>query len=326
MRSTLGLALVVVLALLVASPVAAAHTVTVSSGDMGGWQFQTSDGGTPPTTASATFVAGPGTPPLGTGSVQLAVGANGSGAAEIRTSEFAATALADVTGLSYWTYIVTPGSGGQAPYLIATVDLNGDSSSDDLLFFEPLYQDGSYSGEPVPDQGSVTVGTWQDWDAEAGGWWSLNAGTFGPPLVTLDSYAAANPGAALLTLRIVAGFGAGAWDNFVGNVDAAVIGTTAHTTTYDFEVAAAATPTPTPTPVPTPTPEPDADATATPAPMGDTETPTPGPEAGLLPDTATADGTAGRGLLGLVAASALATLSASAIVWRSRSFRRRESD
>ncbi len=272
-----------VLVALMTMPALAAHTVTVWSGAMDGWAITTSDGGTPPTTASATFVAGPGTPPLGTGSVQLSVGANGAGAAEIRNADYAGTSLADLTGLSYSAYVSVPGSGGQAPYIILAVDLDDDGASDDLLFFEPVYQDGTYSGDPVPDQGDVTTGAWQEWDAAAGGWWSLNAGTFGPPLVTLDSYVASNPDATLVNqssgggLRIVAGFGAGAWDNFVGNVDAVVVGTTAHTTTYDFEVAGVPTPTPTPSATP-------GDETSSPS-------PTPSDGASTLPDTSAPDAT-----------------------------------
>lgn len=313
MRRILSLPVLLALVLLIVFPAAAAHTVTVWSGDMDGWAIRTSDDGTPPNTANVTFVPGPATPPLGTGSAQLSVGTNGASGAELRQSDYAGTPLAALTELSYWTYIATPGSGGQAPYIILAVDLDGDGGWDDLLFFEPVYQDGSYAGDAVPDQGSVTTGTWQQWDARAGGWWSLNAGTFGPPLVTLETYVAANPTATLVNqsagggIRFVAGFGAGAWDNFIGNIDAVVIGTS-HTTTYDFEVAGLATPTPTPTPAPTPTPEPDADPSVAATPTADEETPA--PTTGLLPDTATNNGQLTATLLVLAAVSALVAAAA----------------
>ena len=87
------------------------------------------------------------------------------------------------------------------------------------------------------------VGAWQDWDADAGGWWSLNALTFGPPLVTLDTYAAANPGArlaqsALGAVRVVVGCGGAAWAGFVGNADAFTIDVNGNSMTYNFEVTA----------------------------------------------------------------------------------------
>ncbi|HYH27377.1 MAG TPA: hypothetical protein VEA19_01215, partial [Actinomycetota bacterium] len=115
---------------------------------------------------------------------------------------------------------------------------DGNGTIDDQLFFEPVYQSGTYSGDPVPDQGALLIDSWQDWDAVAGGWWSLNAATFGPPLVTLASYLASHPGARLAappsgagSIRIVTGFGAGAWDGFEGNVDAFTV----NGTTYNFE-------------------------------------------------------------------------------------------
>jgi hypothetical protein len=137
-------------------------------------------------------------------------------------------------------------SGGQAPYLNLLIDLNNDGVAHDQLFFEPVYQTGAFTGDPIPNQGTLVLGQWQTWDALVGGWWSLNAGTFGPPLVTLATYIAANPTATIVNaptgaggVRILAGFGAGAWDNFVGNVDAFTIGVSGNSTTYDFEPFAA---------------------------------------------------------------------------------------
>ena len=215
-------------------------TVKVSPAAMNGWALTQSG------TATASFVNGPATPPLGTGSVQLAVGADGNSAAQARSTALTGTKLADVTALSYSTYVQQDGSGGQAPYILLNLDNDSNGTIDDQLFFEPVYQDGTYSGESVPNQGSVAVGTWQTWDAKVGGWWSLNAFTFGPPLVTLASYTAAHPNATIVNstnglggLRFVAGFGAGAWDNFIGNVDKVTVDTAApaQATTYDFDLA-----------------------------------------------------------------------------------------
>jgi hypothetical protein len=218
--------------------------IEVNPGNPSGWALRTT--GTP-LTASAQYVNGPANPPLGQGSVQFSVGANGDGAAEIRNTDYSGTKLSELTALSYSTYVQQGGSGGQAPYLILNIDLDNNGTVDDQLFFEPVYQSGTYGGDTVPNQCGtnpfcVAVGQWQTWDALVGGWWSLNAGTFGPPLTTLASYAAANPDATIVNssnglggVRIVTGFGAGAWDNFVGNADAFVIGVNCENTTYNFE-------------------------------------------------------------------------------------------
>jgi hypothetical protein len=188
-------------------------------------------------TASTSIVCGPGTPPIPPESAQLSVGANGDGAAQLRTAAYNGLKLADLTQLTYSTYVVQYGSGGQAPYLLLNIDLDGDGATvEDLIFFEPVYQDASYF--PSNPQASLALGTWQTWDALDGCWWSLNnvagAGP-GTNCKPLSAYLTAQPNARLATtaagaFRIVAGFGAGAWDNFVGNVDKVEV----NGTTYDF--------------------------------------------------------------------------------------------
>jgi hypothetical protein len=217
------------------SRASASTTIVVNPAAMNGWAFQISG------TATAQMVAGPASPPLGTGSAELAVGTDGDGGAQMRNANYTGTKLSDLTALSYSTY-VSAFMGCQAPYIILNLDLDSDGTADDFLFFEPCYQTGSYSGDPVPNQGAPMLNTWQTWDAFAGGWWSVNAATFGPPLTTLATYIGAHPDATIVNtssglggVRLVAGFGAGAWDNFVGNVDAFTIGVGSDVTTYDFE-------------------------------------------------------------------------------------------
>ena len=211
------------------------NTVVVAPDDMDGWSTYEDPG------SEVSFVEGPGDPPCGTGSAQFQIGPDGNEGAELFTSNFDGMLLADLTQLAYSTYVQGGGSGGQAPYIILTVDNNNDGRSDDLLFFEPVYQTGAYGGDPVPNQGTVQEDVWQDWNARVGGWWSLNAGTFGPPLVTLDSYIAAHPDATLVSsggfgaVSIATGYGAGAWDNFIGNADCFTIGFDGESVTYDFE-------------------------------------------------------------------------------------------
>ena len=221
------------------SVAAAATTTVVRPGSLDGWAITTSSGGT----ASAGFVAGPGAPPLGSGSAELSVGSDGSSGVQLRNASFNGVKLGDLTSLEYSTYVTQDGSGGQAPYLILSVDQDADGDVDDNLFFEPVYQTGAYGGDAVPNQGAPVVGVWQAWNALAGGWWSLGAGTFGPPLTTIATYTAAHPQAVIRNsaagggLRVVAGFGAGAWDDFVGSADSVKVGVSGSETAYDFEPA-----------------------------------------------------------------------------------------
>lgn len=224
----------------------------VSQLNLNGWEISNYDATTDlassaPTTSGTRgeFVTGPATPPAGSGSFRQIVGTNGDDAQRIRTSLYNGTPLANLTNISYSTY-VTNNNGGQATYIQLFVDLDGNGTTDDILFFEPAYQNGTYGvlgySSPVPNQcavpACVVLNTWQTWDADAGGWWSLIDSGGGPPLTTLASYAAQHPGAALATdspaFRFTAGFGSGAWPNFDGNVDNVTI----NTSCFDFELIA----------------------------------------------------------------------------------------
>jgi len=260
-RGTWGLVAVAIALTLISTHALAATTVVVTPSSPNGWVAQT-DG-----TAGVNFVSGPAISPLGTGSLQFAVGSDGSSGAQLRNGVYAGRPLANLTALSYSTYTSQPGSGGQAPYLILNLDWDSNGSVDDLLFFEPVYQNSAYSanaGANVPNQcgsnpGCVIVGAWQTWDAAHGGWWSLNEGAGGPPLDTLSSYLLRHPGATIANgsssggLRVVAGFGAAAWNNFVGHADALTIdfnNDNQDVVTYDFEPQLVSTVTPTMTGIP----------------------------------------------------------------------------
>ena len=225
------------LASLVLAATATAATVVVNPANEDGWTAQHSTCGAPPT-ASQAFVSGPGNPPAGKGSREFRIGPNGDSFETYRNRNYNGMLLEDLTELSYWTYVQQNNS-GQAVYLNLLVDWNNDGVTDDQLFFEPVYQNGDFG---FPDQSDVTVGVWQKWDAMIGGWWALSAGTFGPPLVSLEDYIAAHPGARLTlgtvgSIRLAAGCGGAAWANFVGNADAVTIGFNGQSTTYDFELA-----------------------------------------------------------------------------------------
>jgi hypothetical protein len=226
-----------------AAAVMAAGLVTVTPQNMNGWLIQASG------TSSGAFVEGPGTPLAGTGSFRMSVGPNGDDTVYMRTGQYAGMSLSELNELSYSTY-VEEGNGTVAPYIILEIDFNNDDVRDDVLFFEPAYQNGTYQvneedGGTVANQCGdnptcVTNDTWQTWNAADGGWWSGNDGTGGPPLRTLDGYAAIHTGATLMrnasgALRLSAGGGAGPWNGFVGSVDNVQVTFGADETTFDFE-------------------------------------------------------------------------------------------
>ncbi len=219
---------------------AGAATVVVDPANPGGWIIQNREDATnlltttpTPTGTFGEYVAGPGAPPLGTGSFRQKVGTDGNDGQRLMTNAYNGMPLSSITTLGYSTW-VSNWFDGQVSYMRLYLDLDNNGSTDDVLFFEPIYQNGAYSGDPVPNQGNPALNMWQHWDALAGGWWT---NTGGPPLVTIANYLVANPGAKLATdqpsLRVTAGSGAPPWDNFDGNVD----NVTVNNTTYDFETS-----------------------------------------------------------------------------------------
>ena len=243
--------------LLFAAAVAYAVTtfLVVSPSNLQGWQTQVTTAATATPTPSVTFVTGPGTPPLGTGSAEFRIGANGNDAAQLRHPGFAGTRLPnpsatatpaanELTSLSYATYTQQDGSGGQSPYIILQIDTDGDAGIEDLLFFEPAYQSATFC--PSNPQPALVTGQWQTWDAFNGCWYSVfGTGGSGPgtntkPLRTLSAalptgqIANSSP-SGLGGVRLVTGFGAGAWENYIGNADAFRIGVGTNDTVYNFE-------------------------------------------------------------------------------------------
>jgi hypothetical protein len=250
-----------------------ASTIVVDQSNPNGWQFKEIDGNTGAAIPmgggySGTLVNGPSTPPLGSGSARLTTGADGANAVKLETSNFNGTTLSSIAGangsFNYSTFVTTnnggvPANNAQAPYLQVVVDLNNNGvfdgdGVDDRLFFEPVYQSGSYPsvGSPAPiaqdggdgDGQAPTVGRWETWDVKNGGFWTASqfdgTGNSGPPTETLAAYVANHPTATIidrngdnLGVEMVAGFGGPAdWGNFDGNVDAFNI----NGTTYDFEL------------------------------------------------------------------------------------------
>jgi hypothetical protein len=229
-----------------ASP-ALAKEVDVTPSALDHWQVQ-NDG-----TSTVTFVNGPANPPCGIGSAQFTVDSSGETASQLRNTNYAGTLLSDLTQLSYSTFVTRnnggqAGNGGQAVYIILNIDLDGNGTIDDQLFFEPVYQSATYF--PSNSQGPIALNTWQSWNALTGGWWSLDgiAGANpGTGVKSLHDYIAAQPNARIVNsatgrggVRLVAGFGGPTdWGNFLGNADCFRIATNGGSdTTYDFEIGA----------------------------------------------------------------------------------------
>jgi hypothetical protein len=241
----------------IAPTVSSAATIDVTPTSMGSWAFDNRDAsgtiGAEPT-ASGGMVTGPATPPLGTGSANLAVGngnnftgTGGDGTSELRNTGYAGVALSTITSLSYSTF-VTANNGQQFPYFGLMIATTGSGSPDDILFFEPPYQQPSTGKPGTPDQGATVLNTWQTWNALTGSWWANSGGGFPTPgctagtgACTLADYLALYPLATIENadsglggVRFNVGF-ASPENPFNGYVD----NFTLNGTTFNFDPAAA---------------------------------------------------------------------------------------
>ena len=221
--------------------VAVSPATLVASTAPDGWYFW-NDWNDTPTGSPGALVAGAGTPPLGTGSVELGPltddGATAGGHSVIATNKYFGTGLADITTLTYSTY--QPG-----PTLAVALQFDvryrtTDTAYGGRLVFEP-YQNGA-----------VTVGSgWQSWSPLAGIWWASKttaAGTGGAQVVPLPAgncamstpctwaeINAAFPDAVVYgRFLLKAGSGTG-WAGFDGNADELTVGVSGADITYDFE-------------------------------------------------------------------------------------------
>lgn len=144
--------------------------------------------------------------------------------------------LTDLSLLSYDTLVQHDGSGGQAPFVVIRVDPDGTGATTDGLFFEPVYEDGSYTYQTGSDKATYTqklvTHDWQTWDVRNGG---LEPDGNGPPLFTLNYYESQHPNAVLKGISMATGCGQGAWDNFVGNVRELKIGLNGTVADYIFQ-------------------------------------------------------------------------------------------
>ena len=182
-----GVAALALAAALIGSGVhttAGSGTVVVKPSNMNGWYFWNDKNDTF-TGSPGALVVGPGTPPTGSGSVELGPltdnGATAAGHSVIATDAYynggLGTPLANITALSYSTF--QPG-----PTLAIALQFDvryraTDTAYGGRLVFEP-YQNGA-----------VTVGSgWQSWSPLSGIWWASKttaAGTGGAQVVPLPA-------------------------------------------------------------------------------------------------------------------------------------------
>lgn len=227
MRKDLSRALALPAAAIVAlalAGIAAAATIVVTQNSSSWHPLDTRPGG------SVRFTEDYGAPPgLGSGALELKTDASTSAKADYYTFAHEGTPLADVTTLSYWTYqAATPQPPIAAPSFQLQIDANGDAEGGfTTLVYEPYWN------------GAVVPATWQQWDVDAGLFWSsrtvssgtctLVAGAGGPPLYTLEQIKAMCPNAVVLGIGVNVG-------SFNPGYTVATDGVTFNDTTYDFEV------------------------------------------------------------------------------------------
>jgi hypothetical protein len=180
------------------------------------------------------FVPGPGTPPLGSGSLHLVTpvgpaGNLGQAKVQLGNGDYTGTLLSAIDNMSYSTYrsSASTGSAVQVPAYELAVNTSAGFTT---LVFEPVYN---------TDQGAIVNDTWQSWDAFNGGnarWWSSHA--IGGGQCAFDCYrtwsqiVADNPGASIQGELINQGSGNPGID---ANVDAYTFGANGNATTWNFD-------------------------------------------------------------------------------------------
>lgn len=161
---------------------------TVDPDHAQGWQHQAYDNDNY-LTSDQRFVAGPGTPPLGRGSLKMSLSTadNGNRVELFRTEQYDGTLVRDLRTVTYSTYSKADAGNAtpqQPAYLRLSVDNDGNGTTDDSLFFYPA------------NNGTPAQSTWQTWDA-GHGVWGVN-GDQGTQGVTLEQYAVAHPDATIV--------------------------------------------------------------------------------------------------------------------------------
>lgn len=172
---------------------------------------------------SVGMVAGPSTPPLGRGSLQMSVTGT-SDHWSVYNYDHMGTPLASITALGYSTYT---DNATTAPALQIEINPGNTTGLDAGVAYSTL------NFEPYVN-GTVTPNTWQTWNVLTGKVWGTHlTGAPQSAPVSWSTFLTDYPNA---TVKYGFGVNVGSgWSAMTGNVDALTFGTTAGTTVYNFE-------------------------------------------------------------------------------------------
>jgi hypothetical protein len=211
----------------------AAGNIVVTPTDTQGWSTaDTRPGG------ATTYVVD-NTAPSGIGALKLTT--DGTTTAKAQYLHSANTPLASVTELSYWTKQNSASfSGGdpsyQLPVCLGGVEAPTTSDPTGCIGFTTFVYEPYEQNSPAP---AVINGSWQQWDVDAGQFWSsrtasgggtcnVTAGFGGAPFYTLAGLQAACPNAVVVGFGVNIGSNNPSYDVETDLVDF-------NGTTYDFE-------------------------------------------------------------------------------------------
>lgn len=230
-----GIVCLIVITMAASTSAWAQTTVVVNQTSIGGWLFYNDENDViDPTLGS--FVPGPGTTPLGTGSAQISV--SGTQRRNLATYQFSGTPLASITTLKYSTYNPSAGNGGSANrsgYLNFNIDFNGSDTWQRRISYIPSVN------------GTVIQNTWQEWDTINGGnaLWLYSGPTWpgtatpGTTARTWNDIVTSYPGVRMRVTDSFLGIRVGEpyADGYTENIDAFKFGTSSGTTQFDFDPA-----------------------------------------------------------------------------------------
>jgi Calx-beta domain len=221
---------------------ATSTTVAVGPGDVspnGSWSSPAgSDTGT------LGFVAGPATPPAGSGSLSIALANTsqhrafytyGYGTCAVSSAcDGQGTDLGDITKLQYSTY---RDASSTQPGVVPSfnVEIDPDSTTTSGTNYTSLVW------EPAGNGGGVVDNTWQSWNPYVGNWYATSdLSAYGvlacAPFTCTATWSQITSAMPNAIVRFGLGPNAGSgWSSFSGNVDRLVVGVSNNDVIYDFE-------------------------------------------------------------------------------------------
>jgi len=218
------------------APVSPVRVTTQSlPASLNNWFFYNDETDTVDNTLGS-FVSGPATPPLGSGSAQISV--SGTQRRVLATYQFGGTPLSSITSLRFSTFNPSAGNGEgvgsqRSGYLNMNIDFDGSNTWQKRIAFVPA------------QNGTVTQDSWKEWDAINSGnaLWSYSGATWpgsATPGTTLKSWnqiLAEYPSARILPSDPFVGIRVGEpyASGYTENIDKFVFGTSTGTTVFDFD-------------------------------------------------------------------------------------------